>query len=63
MGSAPIAAAIEADLLDEFTIHQVPILLGHGVRFFASLPERVHLQRMSVVEAPGVTHLRYSIVR
>jgi dihydrofolate reductase len=61
MGSGVINAALEADLLDEFTIHQVPILLGGGTPFFRDLPAKVQLRLVSVTEAPGVTHLTYAV--
>ena len=52
-----------AGLLDEFTIQQIPVLLGRGVSFFGELPDKVQLERTAVVEAPGVTHLTYRVVR
>jgi dihydrofolate reductase len=61
MGSGAMAAALQADLLDEFTIHQVPILLGGGTPFFRDLPAKVQLRRLSVTEAPGVTHITYAV--
>jgi dihydrofolate reductase len=60
MGSGMIAAALRAGLLDEVTIHQVPVLLGGGVALFASVPTPVQLTALGVVAAPGVTHLHYS---
>jgi dihydrofolate reductase len=63
MGSGVINAALRAGLLDEVTIHQVPILLGGGTPFFAALPAAVELDRVRVVAAPGVTHLTFSVRR
>lgn len=63
MGSGAMTAALEAGLLDEFTIHQVPILLGGGTPFFRDLPAKIQLERLAVVEAPGVTHLTYAVRR
>jgi dihydrofolate reductase len=63
MGSGAMAAAPHADLLDEFTIHQVQILLGGGTPFFRDMPAKVQLRRLSVVEAPGVTHLTYAVLK
>ena len=39
------------------------ILLGAGRRFFRELPEHVRLRLLEAVAAPGVTHLRYEVVR
>jgi dihydrofolate reductase len=60
-GGAGVAKQyIEAGLVDEILIHLVPVFLGGGVRLFddGSL-SRIRLQQVSVVEAPGVTHLTY----
>ncbi|SDS95036.1 dihydrofolate reductase family protein [Jiangella sp. DSM 45060] len=63
MGTGVTAAALAAGLLDEVTLHQVPVLLGGGTPFFHALPESRPLERVSVVEAPGVTHLTFRVVR
>jgi dihydrofolate reductase len=62
MGSGVIREALLAGLLDEFTVHQVLVLLGGGVPFFRTLPAKIRLERLSVVEADGVTHLRFAVV-
>jgi dihydrofolate reductase len=51
---------LAAGLLDEITLHLVPVFLGDGVRLFddAALSGG-RLEQASVVEAPGVTHLTY----
>jgi dihydrofolate reductase len=55
---------IELGLLDEIGIDLVPVLLGDGIRLF-DFPggETVELERLSVVAAPGVTHLRFRVVK
>jgi dihydrofolate reductase len=63
MGSGVVAAALQAGLLDEVVLHQVPVLLGGGVPFFHDLPGRVPLTLLEVVAAPGVTHLRFAVNR
>lgn len=64
-GGANIAQQyLKAGLLDEIQIHLVPVLLGGGVRLFDDLgPHQVELERTRVVESPGVTHLRFRVVR
>lgn len=62
MGTGVTAAALEAGLLDVITLHQVPVLLGGGTPFFHALPEARSLERVGVVEAPGVTHLTFRVV-
>ena len=55
---------LAAGLLDELELHVVPVLLGDGARLF---PDRgdaeVQLEQVRAVEAPGVTHLRYRVLR
>ena len=42
----------------------VPVLLGEGVRFFGQLgSDQIELELTRVVEAPGVTHLRFRVVK
>jgi dihydrofolate reductase len=64
-GGANVAQQyLRASLLDELQIHLVPILLGGGVPLFDDLgAERIELEPTRVVEAPGVTHLKYRVVK
>ena len=55
---------LEAGLLDEIRLHLVPTLLGDGVRLFERGETRhVELERAGVLEASGVTHLRFRVVK
>jgi dihydrofolate reductase len=63
MGGGVVTSALQAGLVDELILHQVPILLGGGRPFFQELPEHVRLNLIEAVPAPGVTHLHYEIVR
>jgi dihydrofolate reductase len=63
MGGGVLASALQAGLVDEVILHQVPILLGAGHPFFQELPEHVNLRLLEAVPAPGVTHLRYEVIR
>jgi dihydrofolate reductase len=47
-------------LLDELEIHLIPVILGDGRRLFGA--ERTELELSRVLDAPGVTHLRYRVV-
>jgi dihydrofolate reductase len=64
-GSPSIAKqCLAMGLLDEVNVDLVPLLLGDGVRFFEPVgSEPIELERLSVIEAPGVTHLRFRIVK
>jgi dihydrofolate reductase len=63
MGGGVVTEALKAGLVDELVLHQVPVLLGGGRRYFQSLPEHVRLRLVEAVTAPGVTHLHYEVVR
>jgi hypothetical protein len=39
----------------------VPLLLGGGVRLFDHIGGPVRLDKVSVVDSPGVTHLSYRV--
>ncbi|MEV6619915.1 dihydrofolate reductase family protein [Amycolatopsis sp. NPDC051106] len=61
MGGGVLSAALAAGLVDEFVLHQVPVLLGGGRSFFQELPSHVRLRLVEAVAAPGVTHLHYAV--
>ena len=65
VGAASIVQqCIRAWLLDEIHVDLVPILLGGGVRLFDHLGRGpIELERTRVVEAPGVTHLTFRVVK
>jgi dihydrofolate reductase len=63
-GASVPQQCLRAGLLDEIQIHLVPVLLASGVRLFEHLgAERIDLETISVVDSPGVTHLRYGVVK
>jgi dihydrofolate reductase len=57
-GARTAQLALAAGVLDELEIHLIPVLLGDGRRLFEHLGgDELELTR--IVDAPGVTHLRY----
>src|SRR5438093_8950303 len=50
---------LAAGLLDEIVVSVVPILLGGGARLFENVGD-AKLEQVESVEAPGVTHIRYT---
>jgi dihydrofolate reductase len=64
-GGADIAQQyLAAGLIDEMEIHVVPILLNDGARLFENLGDAdVKLEPVRAVEAPGVAHLKYRVLR
>jgi dihydrofolate reductase len=65
MGGANAALqSLKAGLLDEIDLHLVPVLLGEGIRLFENTgTEDIELEKISVIDAPGVTHLRFRALR
>lgn len=65
VGAASIVQqCLRAGLLDEIHVDLVPVLLGGGVRLFDHLGnEPIELERTRVIEAPGVTHLAFRVVK
>ncbi|HZS61201.1 MAG TPA: dihydrofolate reductase family protein [Gemmatimonadaceae bacterium] len=60
-GAYTAQRALEAGVLDEVQIHQIPVLFGGGRRLFEILPSRVELEIVRVVDTPEATHIRYRI--
>jgi dihydrofolate reductase len=62
-GASTVQQAIAAGLLDQLEISLVPILLGGGERLLDGLGSApVGFRCTRVLEAPGVTHLRYRLL-
>lgn len=62
-GAYTAQRAIEAGVLDELQIHQIPVLFGGGRRLFEALPSRVELEIVRVIDTPEATHIRYRVRR
>lgn len=55
---------LKAGLIDEFQLHVSSVLLGHGARLFDNLEgAEIGLECTRVIEAPGLTHLSYRVVK
>lgn len=62
MGGADVGRQyLSAGLIDEVSIHLVPVVLGGGLPMFEGLA-RLELEPDGVVDAPAATHLRYRVV-
>ena len=62
-GAQIINEYLAAGLLDELELHVTPLLLGGGERLFAGVGTDLKLEPIRVIEAPGVTHLKYRVLR
>jgi dihydrofolate reductase len=62
-GAYTAQRALEAGVLDELQIHQIPVLFGGGLRQFEVLRSRVELDVVRVIDTPEATHIRYRVRR
>ena len=63
LGAYTARRALEAGVLDDFQIHQIPVLFGAGRRLFEVLPSPVELEVVRVIDTPEATHIRYRVRR
>ena len=65
MGGANIAAQfLKLGLVDEISIHLVPVLFGSGIRLFEHLgSEHVQLEMTEVIETKEAIHLRFRVIK
>jgi len=63
MGGASIGQQyLAAGLVDELSIHLVPVLFHRGTRMFDNLGENhIKLEILEVIHTPAATHLRYAV--
>jgi dihydrofolate reductase len=63
-GASVVRQYLAAGLVDEVGVSLVPVFLGSGERLFEGLGDAgLKLERVRAVEAPGVTHLTYRVVK
>jgi dihydrofolate reductase len=62
-GADIINQYLAAGVVDEVELHVVPILLGAGERIFEGVGPDLTLEQLRAVEAPGVAHLKYRVVK
>jgi dihydrofolate reductase len=62
-GAYTAQRALEAGVLDELQIHQIPVLFGNGRRLFDILSSRIELEVVRVIDTPDATHIRYRVRR
>lgn len=62
-GAYTAQLALEAGVLEELVIHQVPVLFGGGCRLFERLPSRVEVEIVRVIDSPDATHIHDRVRR
>ena len=63
LGGYTAQRALEAGVLDELQIHQIPVVFGAGRRLFDVLSSRIELEVVRVIDTPDATHIRYRVLR
>jgi dihydrofolate reductase len=63
MGGADVGCQfIAAGVVDEISIHLVPVLFGAGTRMFEHLNgEHIQLEPIGVTETPAASHMRFRV--
>lgn len=61
-GASAIQQYLAAGLIDEFELHIVPVLLGNGERLLDNVGN-LRVEQVRAIEAPGVTHIKYRVLR
>jgi dihydrofolate reductase len=61
-GVSVVQQYLAAGLVDEFELHLVPVLLGDGERLLEHVGD-LQVEQVRSVEAPGVTHIKYRVVK
>ena len=62
-GGSTIGQCLAAGLVDQLELSVVPLMLGSGSRLFDGVGSDLKLEQLRAVEAPGVAHLRYRVVK
>jgi len=62
-GASVIQQYLNAGLIDEFSIHIAPMLMGNGIRLFKNLQkEKFSFEISNVIQSPAVTHIFYKVI-
>ncbi len=61
-GANAVQQYLAAGLIDELQLHIVPLVLGDGERLLEHVGD-LRLEQERVIEAPGVVHLTYRVLR
>ncbi|HEU4702748.1 MAG TPA: dihydrofolate reductase family protein [Conexibacter sp.] len=62
-GADVIRQLLRADLVDELSLHVVPVLLGGGASLFEGVGPDARFEQVRAVEGSGVTHLSLRVTR
>lgn len=60
-GANTIQQYLGAGLIDEFTIHYVPVFFGHGIPLFANVNPDIKVKIRKALPSKEVTHVMYEV--
>jgi dihydrofolate reductase len=60
-GANAIQQYLNAGLIDEFTVHSVPVIFGHGTPLFANMNPDLKVKMREVVPSQEVVHITYEV--
>ena len=60
-GANSIQQYLNARLIDEFTIHFVPVFFGHGIPLFANMNSNIKVKMREAVPSKEVIHITYEL--
>jgi dihydrofolate reductase len=60
-GANAIQQYLNAGLIDEFTIHYVPVFFGHGTPLFANMNSDIKVKMRKAFPSKEVTHVTYEV--
>ena len=64
MGANVAQQFLKRGLIDEISIHLVPVLFGSGTRLFEGLEgEHISLEILGVIQTPEAIHMRFRVVK
>jgi dihydrofolate reductase len=61
LGAGVARQCLQRGLVDEILVYVIPVLLGEGVRFWPSGPDRIDLEPISSTRSGNVTILRFRV--
>jgi dihydrofolate reductase len=61
-GASTIQQYLASGAVDEFELHVAPVLLGGGERLLDNVGD-LRVEQLRVIEAPGVAHLKYRVLK
>ena len=59
-GANIVQQLVQTDMIDEYYISVIPIILGSGIRLFGTTPEEIKLKLISTQNYNGIAELIYT---